>query len=46
MQEKTTFSIRIKISLLEWLREQAKKQDRSVNYYINKVLESHKKEEK
>ena len=44
MQEKTTFSIRIKISLLDWLREQAEKQDRSVNYYINKVLEAHKEE--
>jgi len=46
MEEKTTFSIRITKTLLAWLREQAIKKDRSVNYYINKVLESHKKEEK
>lgn len=38
-----TFSIRIKKTLLSWLKKSAKKQNRKTNNYIECALEEHKK---
>ena len=39
-----TFSIRLAPELLEWLEEQAKKDNRSLNNYIETVLIRHKED--
>lgn len=41
--ESKTFSIRIKQSLLDWLKEQSEKERRSLNNYLEGVLLDHKK---
>ena len=40
-----TFSIRIELSLLDWLKKQAENDRRSLNNYISNILEDFKANE-